>query len=491
MPRDGSGKTCRASDAERAHRNVSAWPIGVAPRSLGIPTVRGSLRPEVATLRPRVRDDRGPNPAQISARTASVERDRRSAAGCSRDRFLGHRALGSEPAPTLSNDGWSDFSQHLSWPADRAVFHERPRCLCHRPCCGISSALREIATPDEREKILALYRNHRRELKAGRIDIPRRMPPLSGHNLWDSNMPGSTLFMPVCDISLALIGLIAQFVDTKLERFVPKHRGGMNILDDRRGFCAAGTEEWLKSGFLDEKQVLPLSVLERQACYFTFSEPAMICQNIFLATEALGVGGWMHCGFLSAEILAALGFTTAVPSNPTALANPIGLDGIFEACCPPYYPNMDAAVDAALAALSRKPQALADPSRAVSNFRVGASRSHRRDQRRGNCLHQGNLQLHLRNLRPVSRWRRRDASNVDDAGPPSRHRLLRQILPSGRLRADARRSSGEMASLVLRCIQMIQSQPNRLARPCAGYPRKPARRVPRLVDGRATPGHDD
>jgi hypothetical protein len=49
----------------------------------------------------------------------------------------------------------------------------------------------------------------------------------------------------------------------------------------------------------------------------------------------------------------------------------------------------------------------------------------------------------------------------------------------------------EMASLVLRCIQMIQSQPNRLARPCAGYPRKPARRVPRLVDGRATPGHDD
>jgi hypothetical protein len=228
------------------------------------------------------------------------------------------------------------------------------------PASGSASALREIDTRDEREKILALYRDHRRELKAGRIDFPRRMPPLSGHNLWDSNMPGSTLFMPVCDISLALIGLIAQFVDPKLERFVFKHRGGMNIVDDRRGFCAAGTEEWLKSGFLDEKQVLPLSLLERQACYFTFSEPAMICQNIFLATEALGVGGWMHCSFLSAEILAALGFTTAVPSNPTALANPIGLDGIFEAYCPPFYPNMETAVDAALDSLSRKPPALAD-----------------------------------------------------------------------------------------------------------------------------------
>jgi hypothetical protein len=53
--------------------------------------------------------------------------------------------------------------------------------------------------------------------------------------------------------------------------------------------------------------------------------------------------------------------------------------------------------------------------------------------------------------------------------------------------------------LVLRCSQMVQSQHNRLARPtgpraarpehkpCAGHPRKPARRVPRLVDGRIKP----
>jgi hypothetical protein len=55
-------------------------------------------------------------------------------------------------------------------------------------------------------------------------------------------MPGSTLSMPVCDVSLSLIRLIAQFVDSKLERFVPKHRGAMNIVDDRHGFRPAGTE---------------------------------------------------------------------------------------------------------------------------------------------------------------------------------------------------------------------------------------------------------
>jgi hypothetical protein len=96
-----------------------------------------------------------------------------------------------------------------------------------------------------------------------------------------------------------------------------------------------------------------------------FSEPAIICQNIFLATEALGVGGWMHCEFMSAEVLAALGFRTTVPGGPISLANPIGLYGIFEACGPPYYPSMDAAVDAVLASLSRKHLAAAELSRPV------------------------------------------------------------------------------------------------------------------------------
>lgn len=228
------------------------------------------------------------------------------------------------------------------------------------PAGGPAASVSEIAGQEHRERILDLYRNHRRELKAGRLDIPRRMPTLSGHNLWDSNMPGSTLFMPVCDVSLSLISLIAQFVDGGLERFAPQRHRGMNIVDDRRGFCPAGTERWLQSGFLDKETVMPLSVLERQACYFTFSEPAMICQNIFLATEALGIGGWMHCGFLSAEIFAVLGFRTAISATPIPLANPIGLDGVFEACCPPYYPSMDAAVDAVLATLTRQQQPALD-----------------------------------------------------------------------------------------------------------------------------------
>jgi hypothetical protein len=221
------------------------------------------------------------------------------------------------------------------------------------PAAPALSKLRAVETADERAQALALYQENRKTLRRGRLDIPRRVPPLSGHNLQLTNMAGSTLFMPVCDVSAALIGLVAQFVDRALERFVGNNSKGMNIVDDRHGFRPAGTQKWLNSGFLDQHDIMPLSHLERQACYYMFSEPAVICQNMFLATEALGIGGWMHCGFLSRDIFKALGFRMAGPHDQPVLAHPVGLDGVFEAYCPPYFPSMDAAVDAVLTPLLR------------------------------------------------------------------------------------------------------------------------------------------
>jgi hypothetical protein len=222
------------------------------------------------------------------------------------------------------------------------------------PAAPPANKMRVIETADDRDKVFSIYRSSRKELRKGRLQIPRRVPPFSGHNLQVSNSPGSTLFMPVCDVSSSLIGLIAQFVDPQLERFAAKNGLGMNIVDDRRGFRPAGTEKWINNGFLDKQNIMPLSHIERQASYYMFSEPAIICQNMFLATEALGIGGWMHCGFLSRDVFKALGFRTVAPGEQSVLSNPIGLDGIFQAYCPPYYSSMDAAVDALLTPLLDK-----------------------------------------------------------------------------------------------------------------------------------------
>src|SRR5579871_2673393 len=236
-----------------------------------------------------------------------------------------------------------------------------------------ATKLREIKTREERGKLLDIYRAQRCTLKAGRLDTARRAPAMSAHDHWDSNRPGSTLFLPVCDVSAEMISLIAQFVDPALHRYAPAG-GGMNIVDDRHGGRPAGTERWLRDGFLDAEQVLPLSILERQACYYVFSEPAAICQNMYLATEALGLGGWKHCGFLSLGILERMGFRIVPPQHAGAFGNPVGLDGVFQASCPPYHPNMDAAVDAFFPQPARA-DATAAPSRMSEEGQsVGASR---------------------------------------------------------------------------------------------------------------------
>jgi hypothetical protein len=239
-----------------------------------------------------------------------------------------------------------------------------------------ASQLREVETREERSKLLDIYRAQRRMLKPDRLDIPRRVPPMSGHDLWDSNRPGSTLFLPVCDVSASLISLIAQFVDPALRRYASAS-GGMSIVDDRHGFRPAGTERWLKDGFLNAEQVLPLSILERQACYYVFSEPAAICQNMFLATEALGLGGWKHCGFLSLQFFERMGFRIAAADGGSGFGNPIGLDGVFEASCPPYYPTMDAAVEAVFSRTPREatapvPHRMSDEEHRAGTVRVSA-----------------------------------------------------------------------------------------------------------------------
>jgi len=151
----------------------------------------------------------------------------------------------------------------------------------------------------------------------------------------------------------------------------------MNIVDGRHGFRPAGTERWLKDGLLNAEQVLPLSILERQACYYVFSEPAAICQNMFLATEALGLGGWKHCGLLSLEIFERMGFRIAAAEGGLGFGNPIGLEGVLEASCPPYYPTMDAAVDAVFSRTPREapapvPHRMSDGEHRTGTVRVSA-----------------------------------------------------------------------------------------------------------------------
>ena len=124
------------------------------------------------------------------------------------------------------------------------------------PAAPVATKLQEIEARDERARILALYDRHRRQLASERLPIPRRMPPLFGHNHWSCNQPGTTLFMPVADLSLVLIALILALVDGDGGRYVRGQGGGMNIIDDQQDGRPAGTEAWIASGLIDPRKAV-------------------------------------------------------------------------------------------------------------------------------------------------------------------------------------------------------------------------------------------
>lgn len=207
--------------------------------------------------------------------------------------------------------------------------------------------MQEYTEVDDRQRLAQRVQSHLVTLQQQRLEIPRRSPALLAFNQWNVNVPGSTLFMPITDVTLEYINLLMLL-------FEAPHR--LYIYDDLN-HNAEPLKRWAEAGKLKRHIPYPLSLLERSAAQqFVAVEQALMLQNMYLALQAMGLGGWM---FGTGSPLIALG-GTSVPGlgfrfvhppggSKNVLPNPVGLDGVFEAYCPPYYPSMDAAVDAVMA----------------------------------------------------------------------------------------------------------------------------------------------
>ena len=58
------------------------------------------------------------------------------------------------------------------------------------------------------EKILELFKASRVKIHDGRANLPMDPPGLAIHNTWSVNKPGTTLMMPVTDLSAGLINIL-------------------------------------------------------------------------------------------------------------------------------------------------------------------------------------------------------------------------------------------------------------------------------------------
>jgi len=202
--------------------------------------------------------------------------------------------------------------------------------------------IREMeAIEDDTERILAVCREHTVRLTDQRLDLPAAPGHMMEPNFWMANAPGSTLFMPVGDVSEQLLGILSIFL-----------ANGYVIRDDLAKRPAGNLGPFIRSGMLNEDRAFPLSVLELSTYEASCMELAFMGHNIVLTLQAMGLGGlffngvnrWSVLGAFADDGVQGLGFRF-VRDDRWTVPNPVGLEGHYEALCPPFHAHMRAAVE--------------------------------------------------------------------------------------------------------------------------------------------------
>jgi hypothetical protein len=213
----------------------------------------------------------------------------------------------------------------------------------------------------------------------------RRFPFYLDSNRFLSNVPGSTVLLPIVDLSRQYINAL-MYVLTEDPRMRP------TLVDDRNFYRPAGVQKWMRnpSTIKDDEfalnKTLPIS-LGRLGNMRTEYEAYFLLQNLMLCLQAMGLGGWIHASigppyllgdpFASPETEGVLNVRWHVPERnfiqltvdllrwgtPKAQmrANPCGLlrpgvnpttakddDWLIKCLCPPNY-TVDEAVDTLIA----------------------------------------------------------------------------------------------------------------------------------------------
>jgi hypothetical protein len=200
----------------------------------------------------------------------------------------------------------------------------------------------------------ALYRSALK-LTDGRFELPGRRPNLFKFNEWIVNHEGTTLFIPIADVTRQCISAMLLYFDRP---------HGYYLADLSLG--ADPLKSFMDSG-LFSKHAHPYDIadFERwQMVDMNGVEAGLVVENLMIATQALGLGGHPFSGgkgrvTMGGEPLwhaaggegpcEGLGFTFHdVPDDAPVGAGeriPVGLPGIFEGACPPFFDTMSAAVD--------------------------------------------------------------------------------------------------------------------------------------------------
>lgn len=188
--------------------------------------------------------------------------------------------------------------------------------------------------------LIQRIRRHCVQLSPTRVTVPADPPHTSAHNVWNANKAGTTLFAPIIDLSQQLMDLMAVYLGM-----------GFTPFDPQNGRVCGDLDRFFRMGLLDNAKRFSIFEFDQYCLATAAMELALICHNIVLAMQAMGLGGWMYTGINPASLMGAFadrgipgfGFRF-VQSEHWAAPNPVGIDNSFEGLCPPYCVDMREAV---------------------------------------------------------------------------------------------------------------------------------------------------
>jgi hypothetical protein len=213
--------------------------------------------------------------------------------------------------------------------------------------------------------LLDLFQAARIRLADRRPDVPRDPRYVPSFNAWSANVPGTTFFVPVNELTALYINVMLAAFDEP----------GYFVVDERNRFQPAGVGRFARSrgGHLHDdpaaERIGTVGLTETWLCEFTAIEQGAMLQNLGLMAQALGLGSSLYLAGHPHRWLQALGFRMRDvrlsntfgagrplrlllralgkdPPLPTAVGLEAAGGALLKPFCPPYYPTMAAAVRA-------------------------------------------------------------------------------------------------------------------------------------------------
>ncbi len=212
-----------------------------------------------------------------------------------------------------------------------------------------------------------MYERMRIRLVDHRSEIPRELPFTPPFNKWSANLPGATYFVPVTEVTALYLTILFAALGEQFAFFFHDDR---DWLTRSAGIARFGRS---KGGHLyddvHDGRVGTIGEIETYLLEICGFEQGLMLQNVALATEALGLGGFphyaahrfawtrslgfqmrdrtfaqiLHKGFFGTLLMRLLNKNVTIPQA-------VGLDHdgktIIKPYAPPYYPTMEAAVRA-------------------------------------------------------------------------------------------------------------------------------------------------